>query len=199
MIFHYLSELQSVNNKVFLIEDNVRNGCDSYFWRRKNSIIKIISANGSSSVVKNLIDEACRFSRKLGALLCLVTIHNSQSNELSKDAIQAQEGINTFKRSSRYIRKHDNVIWRLRFRRAARNLNELIISYDCEGIWGRMDKIDSLDKKIFNRNALMRLYQELLVIHEKYNLKATFAFAGGFISSKEEFLEALINIQVQKQ
>ncbi len=69
-------------------------------------------------------------------------------------------------------------------------MGKLIISYDCEGIWGRMDKIESLDKKIFNRNALMRLYQELLVIHEKYNLKATFAFVGGFISSKEEFLEA---------
>ena len=69
-------------------------------------------------------------------------------------------------------------------------MGKLIISYDCEGIWGMMDKIDSLDKKIFNRNALMRLYQELLVIHEKFNLKATFAFVGGFISSKEEFLEA---------
>ena len=67
-------------------------------------------------------------------------------------------------------------------------MGKLIISYDCEGIWGMMDKIDSLDKKIFNRNALMRLYQELLVIHEKFNLKATFAFVGGFISSKEEFL-----------
>ena len=42
-------------------------------------------------------------------------------------------------------------------------MGKLIISYDCEGIWGMMDKIDSLDKKIFNRNALMRLYQELLV------------------------------------
>ena len=99
--FHYLKwRLQSVNNKrVFLIEDKVRNGfLIAIFGRRKKiPLLRIISANGPSSVVKNLIDEACRFSRKLGALLCLVTIHNSQSNELSKDRrYKPREGINTF-------------------------------------------------------------------------------------------------------
>ena len=70
-------------------------------------------------------------------------------------------------------------------------MGKLIISYDCEGMWGMMDKIDSLDKNIFNRNALLKLYQELLELHEKFNLKATFGFVGGFVSSRKDFFEAL--------
>ncbi len=99
--FRYLQwRLQSINNKrVFLIEDNVRNGfVIAILGRRKKiPLLRIISSNGSSAVVKNLIDEACRFSRKLGALLCLVTIHHSQSDELSKDnRYKPRKGINTF-------------------------------------------------------------------------------------------------------
>ena len=70
-------------------------------------------------------------------------------------------------------------------------MGKLIISYDCEGVWGMLDKIDSLDKQIFNRHSLIKIYTELLSLHEEFKLKATFAFVGAFISSKEEFISTL--------
>ena len=96
--FHYLKwRLQSVNNKrVFLIEDNVRNGfVIAILGRRKKiPLLRIISANGSSSVVKNLIDEALDL-RKLGALLCLVTIHNVNLTNFQKIADTSPERVLT--------------------------------------------------------------------------------------------------------
>ena len=97
--FHYLKwRLQSVNNKGYFLS-KITSGMDfliAIFGRRKKiPLLRIISANGSSSVVKNLIDEACRFSRKLGALLCLVTIHNSQSKNCQKIADTSPEKVLT--------------------------------------------------------------------------------------------------------
>ena len=67
-------------------------------------------------------------------------------------------------------------------------IGKLIISYDCEGVWGMLDNIDDLEKKIFNRSNLIKIYNDLLLLHEEFDLKATFAFVGALISTKEEFI-----------
>ena len=70
-------------------------------------------------------------------------------------------------------------------------IGKLIISYDCEGVWGMLDNIDDLEKKIFNRSNLIKIYNDLLLLHEEFDLKATFAFVGALISTKEEFITTL--------
>lgn len=66
-------------------------------------------------------------------------------------------------------------------------MGKLIISYDCEGVWGMLDHMNDLDQSVFNKNTLIQIYQELLKIHEEYQLNATFAFVGAFIMSSDEF------------
>ena len=68
---------------------------------------------------------------------------------------------------------------------------KVIISYDCEGVWGMLDKIDTLNRHIFNHKNLITTYEQLVSLHEEFDLKATFAFVGALISTKEEFHNAL--------
>lgn len=70
-------------------------------------------------------------------------------------------------------------------------MGSLIISYDCEGIWGMLDKLNSLDNNIFNRQSLIDVYKQIVKIHDEYNMNATFAFVGAFVSTREEFLNTL--------
>jgi len=64
----------------------------------------------------------------------------------------------------------------------------LIISYDCEGLWGMLDNLEELDPKKFNRENLLSIYQQLIGLHEKYKIPATFAFVSAFVLNKEKFL-----------
>jgi len=66
-------------------------------------------------------------------------------------------------------------------------MGTLIISYDCEGVWGMLDKLDSLDESVFNKNSLVSLYKEVIRLHEDFGIPATFAFVGALISTKDEF------------
>jgi peptidoglycan/xylan/chitin deacetylase (PgdA/CDA1 family) len=68
---------------------------------------------------------------------------------------------------------------------------KIIISYDCEGVWGMADKLEKLDLSVFNHKSLIHIYMDLIKLHEKYNLRATFAFVGAFVSTKNEFLDTL--------
>ena len=63
----------------------------------------------------------------------------------------------------------------------------LIISYDCEGLWGMLDILEELDPKKFNRENLLSIYQRLIELHEKYKIPATFAFVSAFVLNKEKF------------
>jgi hypothetical protein len=69
-------------------------------------------------------------------------------------------------------------------------MGKLIISYDCEGIWGMLDKLDSLDESTFNRTSIVDLYKKIVRLHEDHHIQATFAFVGAFISTKSEFYNA---------
>tara|TARA_B100000686_G_C16762994_1_gene959975 strand:- start:1229 stop:2128 length:900 start_codon:yes stop_codon:yes gene_type:complete len=68
---------------------------------------------------------------------------------------------------------------------------QLIISYDCEGVWGTLDHLEDLDTTVFNRQSLFSIYSDLLRLHEKYEFNATFAFVGAFIMPKEDFVAHL--------
>jgi len=70
-------------------------------------------------------------------------------------------------------------------------MGTLIISYDCEGIWGMLDKLNSLDSNIFNRQSLIDVYKQIVKIHDELNMNATFAFVGAFVSTRAEFLNTL--------
>lgn len=69
------------------------------------------------------------------------------------------------------------------------DMGTLVISYDCEGIWGMLDQLDTLDKRVFNRFSLFNLYQQILNLHEKYDIRATFAFVGAFVGERRELIE----------
>ena len=71
------------------------------------------------------------------------------------------------------------------------NRGTLILSYDCEGIWGMLDEIESLDQHVFNRQSLLDLYKQLIALHEEFDFAATFAFVGALISTEEEVYSAL--------
>lgn len=66
-------------------------------------------------------------------------------------------------------------------------MGKLIISYDCEGVWGMLDKLDSLDEAVFNRKSIISLYKKIIRLHEAHSIPATFAFVGALISEKSEF------------
>ena len=66
-------------------------------------------------------------------------------------------------------------------------MGKLVISYDCDGVWGMLDKLDSLDKAIFNRKSIVGIYKKIISLHEAYQIQATFAFVGAFASTKSDF------------
>ena len=62
-----------------------------------------------------------------------------------------------------------------------------IISFDCEGKWGRADKLDEQSAWWFTNARLTPAYQQIVHLLARYKIKATFAFVGAFTVSAEEF------------
>lgn len=62
-----------------------------------------------------------------------------------------------------------------------------IISFDCEGKWGRADKLDEQCAWWFANARLTPAYQQLVDLLARYRIKATFAFVGAFTVSAEDF------------
>lgn len=64
-----------------------------------------------------------------------------------------------------------------------------ILSFDCEGKWGLLNKIDHNYRKLITKSNLLYSYKKILNILDKYEIKATFAFTGAFTMSLDEYLE----------
>ncbi len=64
-----------------------------------------------------------------------------------------------------------------------------IISFDCEGKWGIADKVNDRHVRVLTNENLNRAYCRLVALLEAYDMKATFAFVGGFVMSLTEYLE----------
>lgn len=59
-----------------------------------------------------------------------------------------------------------------------------IVSLDCEGHWGMMDRLDAHGR--LSTADLNSAYARLLALLDKHGIKATFAFVGAFAMSEEE-------------
>jgi hypothetical protein len=64
-----------------------------------------------------------------------------------------------------------------------------LISFDCEGKWGIADHVSAQDEEVFLNTRLNHVYQRLIELLARYELKATFAFVGAFIMSEEAYRE----------
>jgi len=62
-----------------------------------------------------------------------------------------------------------------------------IISFDCEGKWGRADKLDDPSAWWYANENLTPAYRQLVNLLAKYEMKATFAFVGALTLSADEF------------
>ena len=66
-------------------------------------------------------------------------------------------------------------------------IGKVLISFDCEGKWGMIDERQSwIDNKLTDKN-LYHIYEFILDILEKNNLRATFGFVGAMLESETEF------------
>lgn len=62
-----------------------------------------------------------------------------------------------------------------------------ILSLDCEGKWGAADALTATHRRELTDDKLRAAYQEILSLLDDYQIEATFAFAGAFSQSAEEF------------
>ena len=87
------------NNRVFILEDKEETALIVAVLgkRRHVPVLRVISCFGSGEAVKKLIDRACQLGRELGAIACLATIYEGQSNFFFADRrYKLRLGINTF-------------------------------------------------------------------------------------------------------
>lgn len=63
----------------------------------------------------------------------------------------------------------------------------LIISYDCEGKWGMADLLCPYYDEVLTRENLISAYEQLLQLHDAYDVKATWAFVGMMTQNRDEF------------
>jgi len=61
-----------------------------------------------------------------------------------------------------------------------------IISLDCEGKWGMADCINEHHNQFLTNENLIIAYRQLLILFEKYEVPATFAFVMAFTLSENE-------------
>lgn len=65
--------------------------------RRKLPVVRIVGGYGSSSDIKRLVDSASSFGRGLGAVVCLATVHGTQSHCILNDRrYRVRHGIKTY-------------------------------------------------------------------------------------------------------
>ena len=64
-----------------------------------------------------------------------------------------------------------------------------LISFDCEGKWGIADWVSASQHEYFRHDRLTRVYEQLVQLLGRYELKATFAFVGAFTLSPEAYRE----------
>jgi hypothetical protein len=62
-----------------------------------------------------------------------------------------------------------------------------ILSLDCEGKWGVADALARSHRRDLADDVLRRAYASILSLLDEYQIEATFAFAGAFSQSAEEF------------
>ena len=62
-----------------------------------------------------------------------------------------------------------------------------MISFDCEGKWGLADNIDEIHDSAITNENLNIVYQRLIKILNRYEIKGTFAFVGAFTMSIAEY------------
>ncbi|MEO5331376.1 MAG: polysaccharide deacetylase family protein [Magnetococcus sp. YQC-5] len=60
-----------------------------------------------------------------------------------------------------------------------------ILSFDCEGKWGVADQLTPKIEETFTTNRLISVYQKIIDILDKYELKSTFGFVASFILSQD--------------
>ncbi len=69
-----------------------------------------------------------------------------------------------------------------------------MISFDCEGKWGMIDENKSWIENLSDKN-LYEIYEFILEVLEKNNLKATFGFVGALLESEEEFRSKIKDVE----
>jgi len=87
------------NNRVFILEDKEETALIIAVLgkRRHMPVLRVISCFGSDKSAKKLADRACQLGRGLGAIVCLTTIHERQSNAFYADRrFKLRVGIDTF-------------------------------------------------------------------------------------------------------
>ena len=62
-----------------------------------------------------------------------------------------------------------------------------ILSLDCEGKWGAADALTAAHRRELTDDKLRAAYQAILSLLDEYQIEATFAFAGAFSQSANEF------------
>jgi hypothetical protein len=71
------------------------------------------------------------------------------------------------------------------------NKATFIISLDCEGKWGMADNITPEHTLHLTNNNLNKAYRKLTQLFDHYQMKATFAFVGAILLSKEEYMNRI--------
>lgn len=69
-------------------------------------------------------------------------------------------------------------------------MGSVVVSLDCEGLWGMADHIGALERTI-TRESLTWAYRSLLDVLDRHDLSATFAFVSLFVSPREVQLSEL--------
>lgn len=64
-----------------------------------------------------------------------------------------------------------------------------IISFDCESKWGMADNLSSIHDEMLTEENLIKIYQELIILLDAYNMSATFGFVGALTMDPKLFLE----------
>lgn len=66
-------------------------------------------------------------------------------------------------------------------------MGHFIISFDCEGKWGKADSITNYHQQVFTNKNLVNIYQRIIHLLNKYEIPATFAFVGAFTLSLDQY------------
>lgn len=69
------------------------------------------------------------------------------------------------------------------------NKPTFIISYDCEGKWGVADILTKKQDSMLSSKNLLEAYSKLSNLHDRYQIRATWAFVGLMTMSFNEFKE----------
>jgi peptidoglycan/xylan/chitin deacetylase (PgdA/CDA1 family) len=62
-----------------------------------------------------------------------------------------------------------------------------ILSFDCEGKWGSADALGPMNRRCLTDPKLQSAYAAILGLLHEYDVEATFAFAGLFSQSRDQF------------